>query len=174
MSSWGFYDDENDDSITAFCDIVDTEISNKINLPPNMSYEDLVKKLRSYVTEDKSRTEQIFMKDIDRILVDKLNKDKHKTIVGIALTLAKLMANVQIQIQPHQGTPPKPNMDFVLDVNYPEKIAEVAINCIQIIITAWKEVKSCKERLKRLVALNQELYIFSRGKLGTKGTVVQN
>ena len=174
MSSWGYYDDENDDSIIKFCDIVDTEICNNLNPPSKMSYDVLIKKIRLCILEDKSKTEQIFIKHINSIMNDTTNKDRHKTIIGVALTLAKIMANVEIQIQPYQQTPPKSNMDFILEDNFPEKIAEITIDCIQKLIKGWKTVQSSEERSKRLIALNQELYLFSKCKLGIKGRVIQN
>lgn len=174
MGAWGFYDDENDDSIMEFMQIVDQEIYDAINPPKDMSYEELTEKIRQYILQNKLRTEKIFMKHINRIRSDTNDEYRHKTVIGILLMLAKMMANVKMQNQPLYGIPPASNMDFILVPNFPDKLKETAIECLNITIAEWNSEPENDMRTKRLTALAQELYLFSEGKLGKKGTVIQN
>lgn len=175
MGIWGYYDDENDDSVMEFNRIIDEEIYDAIDPSSTMSYEILtIEKIRQFILEDKARTEKIFMKHINRIINDKTNADRYKNVIGVALILAKMIANEEIQCQPLQGIPPGFNLDFVINDKFPEKIIDIVINCIQGTIKEWNCKASCDDNSKRLIALNQELYLFSRGTLGLKGQVIPN
>ena len=139
-----------------------------------ISYQALTEKIRSYIRENKERTEKIFIRHILRIMNDETDEYRYKTVIGIALTLAKMMANVEIQCQPFNGIPPASNLNLVLDKNFPEKITDIAINCIQKTIKEWQDEMPSKDGKKRIAALKQELYLFSDGKLGEKGDIIQN
>lgn len=147
MGAWGYYDDENDFILDTFYDIIDKYTDTR-----PISGDVLFRKYKE--------NSRIFYKEIFQGL-------SGLQLIGIGIFIAKILNKDEIQVQPLHGIPPPSSLPSKLPSDFPKNIREMII----------KEIKYAlggKIVEKRKVALEQELYLFSLGKEGKRGSILQN
>lgn len=159
MGAWGVYDDESDDS----CMIFDTLIG---VIEKEYKIDDLYDR-NKFIQVRKEKT-------FYPLLINFFKKMRSNwDIVGCAVSLAKLMNDKNIQVQPLYGIPPESNLCCDLPKDFPGEICEIVEKSIYYLLKN-KNVNIYSDEKERIDALNQELYLFTRGQKGYRGEIIQN
>ena len=160
MGAWGYYDDENDRCCDEWFSLLES-----------------LAKASNWNSTEPEKYEEKFVESFEdsrfRNLVVKLTKKKTENWSGICLMMLKLLCDKPVQIQPLYGMPPASDIEITVPDSFPSELCDSAILSIECNIEdidndGWKSVD------ERLSALNHELYIFSKGRLGSKTPRVKN
>lgn len=147
MGAWGYYDDENDFILDTFYNIID-------------KYTDTRPITGDVLLQKYEENPQTFYKEIFRDL-------SGLQLIGIGIFIAKILNKDEIQVQPLYGIPPRSSLPSKLPSDFPKNIREMIIKEIKYALSGGIVEK-------RKAALEQELYLFSLGKEGKRGSILQN
>lgn len=164
MGWWGYYDDENDTVCDAWYSFLE-KMKSQLKWSNDLNVEEYENKLREALVADPKlyNTVAKFVKSAGHDYIS----------TGICLMLTKLVNEKPVQYQPLYGIPPPSDTAINLPENFPEKLREYIIECIESELTMISE-GGWKDDIARQKALNHELYIFSRGKSGSNTPKIKN
>ena len=166
MGCWGYYDDESDNCCMAWDKLL-AKFKEKLQWADDLDYEDYEQKFIEAIKSDNALYNDI---------LDFLRSTSSSSAIGIGLTLIRSLSEKPIQCQPLYALPPPSDIGITLPDSFPQQLSEYIVECIEGEIEmidnggggGWK----CT--IDRQKALNHELYIFSRGRLGSNTIKIKN
>lgn len=167
MGCWGKYDDEYDEIIDEWWELM------KKVLPESMKSYELI---REYTINNTKKIYNQILKTISelkkRIVKESYIEDIEKThsiIVGICVKIVRLIQNLPQSDPLGEGIFDN-KIPKELPKEYPEKIRLEALKSLRILIKIYDgNVSRSTETINRKKALQHELYFFTKGKEGIEG-----